>query len=253
MLALGPLPFPQRGEAQPGSLHRFPAVQLFVDRAAARDAAFRLTPEGLEAVAAICRRLDGLPLAIELAAGWAYALTPLEMLDRLPHPSLLGARERRGQRRHESLDAAVAWSYDLLSSGERMLLSEETVRDYAARRLAESGDLERFRRAHAPIGPSLGSAAAGASPLPARPRPWPGAGAPDRLQHADPLGTDLDARPVGGRVREEVQGRGRGRPGVPPRPDGARHAALATPTSEFRLGDRPGPQTPTSWTQSCSR
>jgi predicted ATPase len=110
-----------------------PSVQLFVDRAQAVRPDFALTPRNAAGVAALCALLDGIPLAIELAASWSSVLTPRQMLARLheggntPRPpsdaslgdlhgrfDLLVARQRGRLPRHRSLRAALDWSYELL-------------------------------------------------------------------------------------------------------------------------------------------
>ncbi|HLZ28299.1 MAG TPA: LuxR C-terminal-related transcriptional regulator [Chloroflexota bacterium] len=97
-----------------------PAVALFVERAAARRRGFALTAQNYPAVAAICARLDGLPLAIELAAAQIALLSPETVLrrlaDRAPH-LVRGPRDLPA--RHQSLDAAVAWSYELLTPDQQ--------------------------------------------------------------------------------------------------------------------------------------
>ncbi len=99
------------------------AVRLFVDRARAVDPDFSLTAENTPAVIQICRRLDGVPLAIELAAARVVAMSPSELVEGLEHrfDTLAGGR-RRAVQRHQTLRAAIDWSYDLLSEDERLLL-----------------------------------------------------------------------------------------------------------------------------------
>jgi predicted ATPase/DNA-binding CsgD family transcriptional regulator len=100
-----------------------PSVALFVERAMARQAGFELSDEALLAVAEICVRLDGLPLAIELAAGQAVFLTPAVILKRLQaRAPLIGPVQRDLPVRHQTLQASVAWSYDLLEPAEQAAL-----------------------------------------------------------------------------------------------------------------------------------
>lgn len=98
-----------------------PAVQLFVDRAQAILPDFELTPSNGDALSAICRRLDGLPLAIELAAARSAVLEPDALLDRLqqPHTGELVDLPPRQQ----TLQATISWSCDLLTPGEQTLFA----------------------------------------------------------------------------------------------------------------------------------
>ena len=119
-----PLAAPQTSEAgrDPQSLTRFPAVSLFVQRARAVQQEFQLTPEGVGAVGEICRRLDGLPLAIELAAARVRLLPPEAMVARLDRRlELLTGGRRDAPRRQQTMREAVAWSYDLLAAEEQRL------------------------------------------------------------------------------------------------------------------------------------
>lgn len=198
---VGPLAAPPL-DAPPDRLRDSPAVRLFVERARDVDPAFELTAESLTAVAAICRRLDGLPLAIELAAVRVKLLPPPAMLARLEKrlPLLTGGGPDLPTR-HRTLRAAIAWSHDLLEEPERRLFRRmsvfpggsevetaeavcghdlesraldllqslldqsllhkttlpgasvrlsmlETIREYAAERLAESGEEEVIRARH---------------------------------------------------------------------------------------------------------
>ncbi len=96
------------------------AVQLFVDRSRAAWPEFGLTAGNAAAVAAICQRVDGLPLAIELAAARGAVLSPAELLERLEHrlPLLSGGPQDR-PRRLRTMRSAIAWSYDLLDEPTR--------------------------------------------------------------------------------------------------------------------------------------
>jgi predicted ATPase/class 3 adenylate cyclase len=98
------------------------AVMLFVDRAQGADPRFALDPGNAVAVAEICRRLDGIPLAIELAAARTAALSPGDVAALLDERFRLLTRGRRGAvDRHQTLRATVDWSYSLLSENERLL------------------------------------------------------------------------------------------------------------------------------------
>jgi predicted ATPase/DNA-binding SARP family transcriptional activator len=100
----------------------YPAMRLFVDRAAAVLPGFELNAANAEAVASICRNLDGMPLAIELAAPWLRTLTPAQLAARLDDRfALLTAGSRTALPRHQTLRAVVDWSWDLLSERERVL------------------------------------------------------------------------------------------------------------------------------------
>jgi predicted ATPase/class 3 adenylate cyclase len=104
------------------------AVMLFVERARALRPDFMLTDETAPVVAEICERLDGLPLAIELAAAWSRVLPPVALLQRLENRlELPAARGRDVPARQSTLREAIAWSYDLLSDEERRLHSRLSV------------------------------------------------------------------------------------------------------------------------------
>jgi predicted ATPase/DNA-binding CsgD family transcriptional regulator len=112
----------------PEALDTSDAVQLFVERARAVDPAFSLTAENSPHLAAICRRLDGLPLAIELAAARSNLLPPVALLARLERrlPLLTGG-PRDQPARMQTLRDAVAWGYDLLSAQEQALVRRLAV------------------------------------------------------------------------------------------------------------------------------
>jgi predicted ATPase/class 3 adenylate cyclase/Tfp pilus assembly protein PilF len=104
------------------------AVRLFVDRAQAVRAGFALTEQNVDAVVAICRRLDGLPLAIELAAARMRLLSPEAILARLDSRlSLLTGGSRDHPERQQTLRAAIAWSHDLLDASEKALFRRLAV------------------------------------------------------------------------------------------------------------------------------
>jgi non-specific serine/threonine protein kinase len=108
------------------------AVQLFVARAQAVNSGFELTGENAAIVRAICRELDGLPLAIELAAARTRFLTPPAMLERLAgdegdHLRLLAGGPRDAPDRQRSLHDTIAWSYNLLEPKERTLFRRLSV------------------------------------------------------------------------------------------------------------------------------
>ncbi len=104
------------------------AVTLFVQRAQGVAPRFALTaPEEATAVVDICRRLEGIPLAIELAASRMASMTPIEVHDRLDQRFRLLVGSRRGLGRHHTLRHAVQWSYDLLGDAEKALLNRCSV------------------------------------------------------------------------------------------------------------------------------
>jgi predicted ATPase len=104
------------------------AVQLFAERAGAAKTRFRLTLANLAAVVQICRRLDGIPLAIELAAARVRLFTPQQIADRLNDRfRLLTGGSRTALPRQQTLRAMIDWSYDLLSEPEKALLRRLTL------------------------------------------------------------------------------------------------------------------------------
>jgi predicted ATPase/class 3 adenylate cyclase len=112
----------------PESLRQNEAVALFVTRARASDPAFELTPENGVALANICRRLDGLPLAIELAAARVKLLTPEALLQRLDQRfTILTGGARDMDERQRTLRAAIDWSHNLLTGDERALFRRLAV------------------------------------------------------------------------------------------------------------------------------
>ena len=127
-MAVAPLAVP---EAQPhiriADLECVPAVALFMQRATAAKADFVLTIENAVAIREIVRRLDGLPLAIELAAAWVKLLTLRHYgpdWSRLP---LLTGGPRDAPQRQRTLRDTIAWSHDLLGPGERVLFRRLSV------------------------------------------------------------------------------------------------------------------------------
>jgi len=121
------LGFPETN-ADPGSVAAADSVRLFVERARSLRPGFEIDAGNSTAVAAICRRLDGVPLAIELAASRVTTLVPAEILDRLEDRfRLLTGGSRNAVERHQTLRAAIDWSYDLLEPSERTLLQRLAV------------------------------------------------------------------------------------------------------------------------------
>src|SRR5206468_4131967 len=111
-----------------GILEDVPAIALFVARAREVKSGFTLSDQNAEVVAAICTRLDGLPLAIELAAARIRLLSPPEMQDRLDKRlALLTGGPRNMPARQQTLRAAIDWSYNLLSPTEQILFARMGV------------------------------------------------------------------------------------------------------------------------------
>ena len=193
------------GRSSRAAVEGFDAIRLFVERAKRVRSGFALSDQNAPAVARICQRLDGIPLAIELAAAWISLLTPEQIAARLERDfDLLAGHSRVIPLRHQTLAAAMGWSYDLLAERERVLLQRlsvfaggwtveaaeavagglpplaekevlslldrlagnslvvlgygadngarfrmlETIREYARRKLAESGEEEPVRERH---------------------------------------------------------------------------------------------------------
>lgn len=112
----------------PQTLMRYEAVRLFVERAAAVRPEFQLNEENAKAIVQICHQLDGLPLAIELAAARVRSLTPTQISARLDDRfRLLTGGSRTALPRQQTLRAMIDWSWDLLSEAERVLLRRLTV------------------------------------------------------------------------------------------------------------------------------
>jgi predicted ATPase/DNA-binding SARP family transcriptional activator len=103
------------------------ATSLFVDRARTRRPDFHTDPQTEVAVTEICHRLDGLPLAIELAAARMRVMSAVEVADRLDDGRLLAGGSKNAQHRHQSLTAAIDWSYRLLSPPEQGLFARLSV------------------------------------------------------------------------------------------------------------------------------
>ncbi|GAA0371234.1 winged helix-turn-helix domain-containing protein [Actinoallomurus spadix] len=195
LVPLPPLDVPPPGTA-PADVPGYPAARLFAHRAAAVRPGFVLTPDNAGAVARICAALDGLPLAIELAAARLRTFPVEEIARRLAEHDrfrLLSRGDRTAAARHRTLRAAVAWSWDLLTPEERAAARRfavftggasfeaveavcgedaadalpdlvdksfveadgaryrmfETIGLFCAERLAETGEPERVRAAHA--------------------------------------------------------------------------------------------------------
>jgi predicted ATPase/class 3 adenylate cyclase len=119
---VAPLELPDASAgSDPRQLSQTAAVALLLDRARAVDAGFALSEFNAKAVAELCVRLDGLPLALELAASRFRVLSAAELLERLTHRKDVLRGGRDAPERHRSLRLAINWSYDLLSEQERSL------------------------------------------------------------------------------------------------------------------------------------
>jgi non-specific serine/threonine protein kinase len=116
------------GTASPTGVLRYEAAQLFVDRLRQVDVDFVLTDAQAAAVAHICRRLDGIPLALELAAALATAMSVEDIVARLDDRlDLLTGGSRTALPRHQTLRATIDWSHDRLSESERVLFRRLSV------------------------------------------------------------------------------------------------------------------------------
>lgn len=124
-----PLTLPDRGRPLTArTVSQYAAVELFIQRAQAVKPDFAVTNQNAPAVAEICARLDGLPLAIELAASRSKLLSPMALLGRLENRlKLLTGGARDLPARQQTLRAAIAWSYDLLNEGEKALFGRLSV------------------------------------------------------------------------------------------------------------------------------
>ena len=123
-----PVPTPGRDVSSPEGLMHYDAVRLFVDRATASWSPFEVNAGNQAALAELLRRLDGVPLAIELASVRVRSLSVEQILDRLADRfALLTRGSRAALPRQQTLRALIDWSYDLLSPAERLLWARSTV------------------------------------------------------------------------------------------------------------------------------
>ena len=126
-IALDPFPVPD-GSASLKDLARSATIRFIVERATAAKNDFRLTAENAPAIVEICRRLDGIPLALELAAARLRTLSPEQILDRLKQRfSLLTGGDPTGPAHHRTLRGTLDWSYDLLDARERELFARLAI------------------------------------------------------------------------------------------------------------------------------
>lgn len=123
-----PLVLPDTRSTHPRVIARSPAVRLFVERAAQARPGFELNAENAATIVAICQRLDGIPLALELCAARVRAVPPDEILFRLKDRfGFLTARSRVVPRRQRTVRASIDWSYELLDDAERALFRRLSV------------------------------------------------------------------------------------------------------------------------------
>ncbi len=123
-----PLAVPPRGIPTPEEALRYAAIELFVDRMRAVDSQAALTRENVEAIVEICRRLNGLPLALELAAGRTAVLSPSQICERLNNLfDILTANAPAVIPRHQTMRAIIDWSYELLSKQARLLFTRLAI------------------------------------------------------------------------------------------------------------------------------
>jgi len=147
MVAVGTLTVP-KADTAPDVAHAGDAAQLFADRARAAKRDFVLDDDNVGAVVEVCRRLDGIPLAIELAAARTQMLTPAQIAQRLDERfRLLTGSVRGSASRHQTLRAAIDWSYDQLDDRERSVLARLAVFAgsfdlVAAEAVAADGDVD---------------------------------------------------------------------------------------------------------------
>jgi non-specific serine/threonine protein kinase len=147
VITVPPLTSPRLAVTDPEQLVRFEAVELFLDRVRLVRPDYRLTEQQGPSVAALCERVDGVPLAIELAASWVRALAVDQIVDRMDvQPDF--PRSKSTNPRHQTLQALTAGSYDLCTGQEKLLWSRLTVFEgsfelTAAERICAGAPLER--------------------------------------------------------------------------------------------------------------
>ena len=124
---VGPLAIPDAQDSNRDELANVDAVRLFADRVRAVLPSFEVTEENYQTIGQITRRLDGLPLGLEIAAPWLPILGPGPLLDRLSSAQGLASRRPDQPERHRTLEATIAWSYQLLSEDHQCLLARLSV------------------------------------------------------------------------------------------------------------------------------
>ena len=153
---VSPLALPDVDPVQGGgkNIARFASVQLFLERASAVRPDFKLTEENASVIAGICSRLDGLPLAIELAAARIGFFSPQELLERLDHRlRLLRGGARDLPLRQQTLESTIDWSYALLNSDEKRVFAMFSVFQSCALRDIETvgGQIKEIEESSAGI------------------------------------------------------------------------------------------------------
>lgn len=122
------LAVPEQNQPSPREALKYGAVALFADRVRAAVSRFEVTAENVKAVVEICRRLNGLPLALELAAARASVLSPREISNRLDRVfDVLTGGPQASAPRHATIGAVIDWSYELLSSKAQLLLDRLAI------------------------------------------------------------------------------------------------------------------------------
>jgi predicted ATPase len=125
---LAPLPAPHSGGESPTALMNSPSALLFIDRARAARSDFDINPRNAEAIAQICEHLDGLPLALELAAAWSRLLSPVQILERLSARfDLLVSFDQDSDARHRSMHAVLEESCHLMPEDLRLFFARLSV------------------------------------------------------------------------------------------------------------------------------
>ncbi|MDL4821114.1 ATP-binding protein [Actinomadura opuntiae] len=129
VLPVAPLPLPDaREHAEQHELEQYDGIRLFVERATAVCPSFQITHDNSAHVARLCRHLEGIPLALELAAARVRVLAPNQITDRLASRlELLTKGPRSAPERHQTLRAAIQWSYDLCSTAEQVMWARLSV------------------------------------------------------------------------------------------------------------------------------
>jgi predicted ATPase/DNA-binding CsgD family transcriptional regulator len=129
VLSVSPLPVPDEVEARlPGAAATYASMSLFAERAATVSPGFEITCQNQQVVAALCRKLEGIPLAIELAAVKVRVLSVDDLLERLDaRLQMLRQPGRTGPTRHQTIAASIDWSHELCTPDEQLLWSRASV------------------------------------------------------------------------------------------------------------------------------